>query len=264
MATGLNSFHGFLQLPKEMKLMILRHNLVFDYVHHKYNYRSIDDMMAVALVSKDLKELAYTVYCGENTFLIDHNDVIYFKPFRFYVPSATIGTFLRQLQVKLTVMQGDGPEYNLAHGWQYLLADMGNITQNNRSGCPRLLPRLISLSLSLKVRCSGDIGSRETELQCIVRQLRNRESTLHAQKIEMEIAVIGGGSYGAASSRRYEEVLGKALKDLIVGAQEEGVGAGFVDELTDTESGKALSGGLHPNINSLDQHNKQAGPSLFD
>jgi hypothetical protein len=62
------SFHRFLDLPTELKLEVLRHRLYhrgikIDWYRQKSN---LPYMLAIALTSKEMQELAYTVYYSQN------------------------------------------------------------------------------------------------------------------------------------------------------------------------------------------------------
>jgi hypothetical protein len=71
-STAAPTFHPFPELPTELKIEVLRNLLLFD--HHRIasssHERHTPVLLSIALASKEMRDLAYSVYYSKNRFLI--------------------------------------------------------------------------------------------------------------------------------------------------------------------------------------------------
>jgi hypothetical protein len=139
------SFHRFPDLPTELKLEVLRHRLYHKDLQMDWYERkmTLPDLLPVALTSKGMQELAYTVYYGQNQFELRESGVICSS---MLVPRPEIGRYIHHV----TLAYSQGLTFSHMPHWNRLLADGDNLDDRSPTQWQSALPNLISLKVRMR------------------------------------------------------------------------------------------------------------------
>jgi hypothetical protein len=219
-STAARTFHPFPELPTELKLEVLRNLLIFD--HHRIAANSHEYhtpvLLSIALVSKEMRDLAYSIYYGENRFLMieDFHDLNKgIKVQSFKTPGLSVGQHIRRIVIYLTLTASDG----MRKDWDYLLGDDENDT---RIQWQRRVPNLAFCSL--EAFSFGINGCWDPHLDGLIKFFKGKTVLLEARKVDVHVAyVCGGDSEGRTLHPHCEKIVEATLNDVIGQKSTEGV-----------------------------------------
>jgi hypothetical protein len=207
-----------LLLPTELKLQILRHRLllvnsVTNLTHGSHSERSL---LPLVLVSKELHNLAFVVYHGENIFALN-------RPVRggWSYPNPAVGAWLRKVEVRITVQSWKYHDENYPSDWKFLLEkeNKGEVEKSGSTQWQRHFAELATLKVVLDYRL-GPIHEKcfEMDVKETVGSLSDMVVPLRAKKVEVEVVnlrwAVGGanGICRPGCTQRCRETMTRAMQ----------------------------------------------------
>ena len=204
---------SFSRLPTELQLEILRYPLLFQTVlGHRAHTNAVTILLPIALVNKQLKDVAYAVYYGENKFKLTeafrYDDTVGIT-ISFCVPKS-VGQHIRHLELQFVIESEPNGE-----GWERLL--IGNDTTGNNSlktRWQRNFPSLISIEVLFRNIHSG--RRLESELESFTEWLQTKHILVKAQHVTVEVHFPRGVLWQLCEVEyRCKVILEAALKDMM-------------------------------------------------
>jgi len=219
-STQLASFSG---LPTELQLEILRYRLLFQTVlGHRAHTNAVTILLPIALVNKQLKDVAYAVYYGENKFKLTETfryDTVGITVV-FCVPKSVVGQHIRHLELQFVIESEPNGE-----GWERLL--IGNDMTGNsplKTRWQRNFPSLISIEVLFRNNHSG--RRLESELEPFMEWLQTKHILVKAQQVTVKTPFPPSITLHLCEVEfRCKAILEAALKDMMKREREDDVDA---------------------------------------